>query len=200
VLVAQMAGTLYAVDKVMKIQVEFNPARVQAYRLIGYEKRALKAEDFNNDRKDAGELGSGHNVTALYEVILPGAPADLSGIDELRYQKSGLSPAAKGKELLTVKVRYKDPDGDRSKLLLRPLIEDPRPWSEASPDFQFAASVAGFGMLLRGSAFTGDLSYAKIAQMAQEAGGKDPDGYRGEFLRLVEKARLLSASDGSKRE
>src|SRR5512137_2255641 len=110
VMVLQLAGTLYAVAKDMKIQVEFNPARVQAYRLIGYEKRALKAEDFNNDKKDAGELGSGHTVTALYELIPPGVKADLPDVDELKYQKAAPAAAAQGSELLTVKVRYKDPD------------------------------------------------------------------------------------------
>ena len=150
VLVSQMAGTLYAVAKDMKIQVEFNPAKVQAYRLIGYEKRALKAEDFNNDKKDAGELGSGHTVTALYELIPPGVKADLPDVDALKYQKTAPAETAQDKELLTVKVRYKDPDGTQSKLLTRPLIEESRAWAEAAPDFKFAAAAAGFGMLLRG--------------------------------------------------
>jgi Ca-activated chloride channel family protein len=193
VLVSQLAGTLYAVAKDMKIQVEFNPTRVQAYRLIGYEKRALKARDFNDDKKDAGELGAGHTVTALYEIIPPGVREDLSGIDELKYQKAVLSQAATSGEFLTVKVRYKDPDAQESKLLTRPLAGEPRPWVEASPDFRFAAAAAGFGMLLRGSSFSGDLSFAKVSQLAQSAAGKDPGGYRGEFLRLVEKARLLRA-------
>jgi len=183
------------VAKDMKIQVEFNPAKVQAYRLIGYEKRALKAEDFNNDKKDAGELGSGHTVTALYELIPPGVKADLPDVDALKYQKTAPAETAQDKELLTVKVRYKDPDGTQSKLLTRPLIEESRAWAEAAPDFKFAAAAAGFGMLLRGSAFAGDLTYAKVAGLAQSGAGKDPDGYRGEFLRLVEKARLLKGPD-----
>ncbi|MCX5796179.1 MAG: VWA domain-containing protein [Elusimicrobia bacterium] len=191
VLVAQLAGTLNTVAKDVKIQVEFNPARVQAYRLIGYEKRALQAEDFKNDKKDAGELGSGHTVTALYEVIPPGVKTDLPAVDELRYQKTSLVPAEVSHELLTVKVRYKDPNGTKSLLMVRPLVDKMQRWSEAAPDFKFAAAVAGFGMLLRGSAFSRDLSYDKVYRMAQASGGKDPDGTRGEFIRLVEKARLL---------
>jgi Ca-activated chloride channel family protein len=195
VLVSQLAGTLYAVAKDMKLQVEFNPAKVQAYRLIGYEKRALKAEDFNNDKKDAGELGSGHTVTALYELIPPGVKTDLPDVDELKYQKTAPVADAQGAELLAVKVRYKDPDGTKSKLLTRPLADQGRAWAEAAPDFKFAAAAAGFGMLLRGSAFAGDLTYDKVADLARSAAGKDPDGYRGEFLRLVEKARLLKGPD-----
>ncbi|MDD5627610.1 MAG: von Willebrand factor type A domain-containing protein [Elusimicrobia bacterium] len=197
VLVSQLAGTLYAVAKDMKIQVEFNPARVQAYRLIGYEKRALKAEDFNNDKKDAGELGSGHTVTALYELIPPGVKASLPDVDELKYQKTAPAQAAQDKELLTVKVRYKDPDGTKSKLVSRPLVDKAQPWSEAVPDLKFAAAAAGFAMLLRGSAYSGDLSYAKVAAMAQAAEGKDADGYRGEFIRLVQKAQLLKGPEAT---
>ncbi|HAH07345.1 MAG TPA: hypothetical protein DCM05_12630 [Elusimicrobia bacterium] len=191
VLVSQLAGTLYAVAKDMKIQVEFNPARVQAYRLIGYEKRALKAQDFNDDKKDAGELGAGHTVTALYELVPPGLHEGLPDVDELKYQKTALSPAAADRELLTVKVRYKDPDGTKSKLLARPLADGHRPWADAPQDLRFAAAAAGFGMLLRGSAFSGDLTYDKVSKMAQSSVGKDPGGTRGEFIRLVEKARLL---------
>ncbi|MBI5241887.1 MAG: VWA domain-containing protein [Elusimicrobia bacterium] len=195
VLVSQLAGTLYAVAKDMKLQVEFNPARVQAYRLIGYEKRALKAEDFNNDKKDAGELGSGHTVTALYELIPVGIKTDLPDVDELKYQRAAPAEAAQSPELLTVKVRYKDPDGTKSKLLTRPLAGDAQPWAQASSDFKFAAAAAGFGMLLRGSAFAGDLTFAKVSELAQSAEGKDADGYRGEFIRLVEKARLLKGPE-----
>ncbi|MBI5211057.1 MAG: VWA domain-containing protein [Elusimicrobia bacterium] len=192
VLVQEMGATLLTIAKDVKIQVEFNPARVQAYRLIGYENRLLKAQDFNDDKKDAGELGAGHTVTALYEVIPIGAEADLPAVDELRYQKTRLSDAASaGKELLTVKFRYKKPDGDRSLLIVHALEDAVRGWDEATQDHRFSAAVAGFGMLLRGSKFAGNLTYAKVGRTAGEALGKDEGGYRAEFLRLVEKARLL---------
>ena len=197
VLVKEMGATLLTIAKDVKIQVEFNPSRVQAYKLIGYEDRLLSAEDFNNDKKDAGELGAGHTVTALYEVVPAGVEDDsLPAVDPLKYQKTAPAAAAPGaaesKELLTVKFRYKNPKEDSSRLIVRPLADEEREWSQASPDFKFAASAAGFAMLLRGSKTKGDLDYAKVRAMAQEGLGKDEDGYRAEMLRMIEKAKLLA--------
>ncbi|MBI3297279.1 MAG: VWA domain-containing protein [Elusimicrobia bacterium] len=189
VLVQEMGGTLFTVAKDVKVQVEFNPGRVSAYRLLGYENRLLKSEDFNNDKKDAGEMGSGHTVTALYEVVPAGVKADVPGVDPLKYQKTSPVVFAGGNELLTVKFRYKAPDGDKSRLVEKVLEDEDRPWSRASEDFRFAASVAGFGMLLRGSTAAGDLDYDKLERMAKGAVGKDADGYRKEFVGLIGKAR-----------
>jgi Ca-activated chloride channel homolog len=191
VLVQEMGGTLLTIAKDVKIQVEFNPARVQAYRLIGYENRALAAQDFNDDKKDAGELGSGHTVTALYEIVPPGVSMNLPGVDALKYQKTEAAPEkgdASG-ELLTVKFRYKQPTGDTSKLITH-VLED-KVTERPSEDFRFASSVAGFGMLLRHSENKGDLTYLKVKEMAEGSLGKDAGGYRAEMVRLVEKAGLL---------
>ena len=192
VLVHEMGATLFTIAKDVKIQVEFNPSRVQAYRLIGYESRLLKAQDFNDDKKDAGELGAGHTVTALYEVIPAGTKADVPSIDPLKYQKPGApAEASMSGELLTVKFRYKKPEGEVSKLIVNALEDKTASWSESPADFRFAAAVAGFGMLLRGSKHGGGFDYAKVGRMAEGAVGRDEGGYRGEFVRLVQKARLL---------
>jgi Ca-activated chloride channel family protein len=185
VLVTEMGGTLVTLAKDVKVQVEFNPARVASYRLIGYENRALAAEDFNDDRKDAGELGAGHSVTALYEVVLAGAddPEAGSRVDPLRYQRR----AAAGDEadLLTVKLRYKEPQGETSRLVERRVRDAGRGLEASSADFRFAAAVAGFGMLLRGSEHAGDASADGVLALARGAAGRDPHGYRAEFLELV---------------
>jgi Ca-activated chloride channel family protein len=195
VLVQEMGGTLWTIAKDVKIQVEFNPARVAAYRLIGYENRVLASEDFNDDKKDAGELGSGHTVTALYEVIPSGMKADLPSVDELKYSKTvPVDGAAAGPELLTVKFRYKQPEGSVSKLQIRPLDDKAVAWEAANQDFKFAAAVAAFGMLLRGSEHSGSMTYKKVEDLARSSLGSDPSGYRAEFLRLVEKAQLLDSS------
>ncbi len=193
VLVKEMGGTLVAIAKDVKIQVEFNPAKAQAYKLIGYENRMLAAEDFNNDKKDAGELGAGHTVTALYEIVPAGAEDEsLPPVDELKYQAPRpAAGAVGGTELLTVKFRYKKPDGKKSMLISRPLADENRDWSLASADFKFAASAAGFGMMLRASKTRGDLGYDKVRTMAREGLGKDEDGYRAEMIRLIAKAELL---------
>lgn len=192
VLVSEMGATLFTIAKDVKIQVEFNPARVSAYRLIGYENRMLAMEDFNDDKKDAGELGAGHNVTALYEIIPVGVKTSLPEVDALKYQKTLPADAAStGRELMTVKFRYKKPDGDKSLLIENVLSEQNRRWSDASENLKFAAAAAGFGMLLRGSEFSGDLTYHKVSRMAQEGRGKDEDGYRTEMIQLVEKTKLL---------
>ncbi|QNH62321.1 YfbK domain-containing protein [Hymenobacter sediminicola] len=189
VLVRQFGGTLFTLAKDVKLQVEFNPARVREYRLIGYENRALAAEDFNNDRKDAGELGAGHTVTALYEVVPVGAPA---AVDKLKYQASSAEkPAPASADLLTVKMRYKEPQGSKSQLLERTLRGPAVPVERASENLRFAASVAQFGMLLRESDYRGEATFAATAKLAEAARGTDTEGYRAEFVRLVKAAEGL---------
>jgi Ca-activated chloride channel family protein len=199
VLVSEMGGTLLTVAKDVKIQVEFNPSKVSAYRLIGYENRLLADEDFNDDRKDAGDVGSGHTVTALYEIIPAGveSPVTVTDVDPLRYREgSAASATSDSPELLFVKLRYKDPDGNASKLMELPLGDtDSRP----SADFRFASAVAAWGMLLRDSEYCTDFTLAQVANLARESLGKDEGGYRGEFLRLVETAQsmeILSQESG----
>ena len=190
VLVEEMGGTLLTLAKDVKLQVEFNPARAAGYRLIGYENRLLADEDFNDDTKDAGELGAGHTVTALYEVVPAGVEVPRGDVDALRYQPQPDDPPLSDfdDELMYVKVRYKDPDGTRSKLLQQAVADRPR---SPSADFRFAAAVAGFGMLLRDSEHAGDLTVDDVVTLAEKGKGNDPRGYRGEFIRLVEAARDL---------
>ena len=191
VLVAQFGGTLFTVAKDVKLQIEFNPARVANYLLVGYENRLLEAEDFNNDRKDAGELGAGHTVTALYEIVPVGSAQPI--IDKLKYQQpvASAAPPASG-EVLTVKLRYKEPKGISSKLLSQTLSGSPAPIASASADFRFAAAVAQFGMLLRQSEQRGTATWAGTEQLANGARGTDADGYRAELVRLVRLAQGLS--------
>ncbi|MBV9080826.1 MAG: von Willebrand factor type A domain-containing protein, partial [Elusimicrobia bacterium] len=193
VLVFQMGATLFTIAKDVKIQVEFNPARVASYRLIGYEKRLLNDEDFNNDAKDAGEIGAGHTVTALYEVVPAGLGEWKSGVDPLKYQtRTPVDTADRSGELLTVKFRYKAPQGEKSHLITTVLKDEgARPIQRASENLRFAASVAAFGMILRESPFIGKFSYDDAANLAAGALGDDPDGYRAEFVRLVKAARGL---------
>ena len=192
VLVHELGGTLYTVAKDVKIQVEWNPARVRAYRLIGYENRMLRNEDFTDDKKDAGEVGSGHSVTALYEVVLVGAETDVKirMPDSLRYQRRSTelsASPARGPELLFVKVRYKAPDGDESRLLSRPVLaSDGR---APSVDFQFQTAVAEFGLLLRHSDHRGKASLDHVVATAREALGTDPEGYRAEFVKMAQAVR-----------
>jgi len=189
VLIAEAGSTLVTVAKDVKIQVEFNPAAVGAYRLVGYENRILKNEDFNNDKKDAGDMGAGHTVTALYEIVPPGEPIDVAGVDPLKYQTAPRpAPGASTAELMTVKVRYKDPDGDASRLLEVPVANRT---AALAQNLGFAAAVAEFGMLLRESAFKGDSSWAEAAELARTHRGGDPDGYRAEFVRMVDLAAAL---------
>ena len=190
VLVHELGGTLYTVAKDVKIQVEWNPARVRAYRLIGYENRLLRNEDFADDKKDAGEVGSGHSVTALYEVVPVGVNTDVTirMPDSLRYQRRNVQPtSAAGPELLFVKVRYKRPDGDESRLMSQPVMA--QAGQAASADFQFQAAVAEFGLLLRNSDFRGKADLGHVIAAAREARGSDPDGYRAEFVKLAEAVR-----------
>jgi len=195
VLVEQMGGTLVTIAKDVKIQIEFNPAQVAAYRLIGYENRMLRKEDFNDDTKDAGEIGAGHTVTALYELIPSDRPTDVGipDVDPLKYQqRGGLRKAAGSLEMLTLKLRYKEPDGDTSKLIEQPVTDSFAEYSQASEDFKFAASVAAFGMILRGSAHKGNATLEMVLELAAEGKGTDAKGYRAEFLELVAKAAELT--------
>lgn len=183
-LVSEFGGTLFTIAKDVKIQIEFNPAKVQAYRLIGYENRLLKSEDFNNDRKDAGELGSGHTVTALYEIIPVGVQSDAYHVDALKYQNT--TPAGTdSNELMTVKLRYKLPDEETSKLIVQGLRDGQTPLGKASENLRWAASVAGFGMLLRESEHASNLGYDKLIQLAQSARGQDEEGYRAELVNMI---------------
>ncbi|UOG74933.1 von Willebrand factor type A domain-containing protein [Hymenobacter tibetensis] len=184
VLVRQFGGTLFTLAKDVKLQVEFNPARVREYRLIGYENRTLAAEDFNNDRKDAGEMGAGHTVTALYEVVPVGAPTT---VDKLKYQPSSNpeKPAPASADVMTVKLRYKEPQGSTSRLFERTLRGPVMPLERASENIRFATAVAQFGMLLRESTHRGTATFASTAQLANEARGKDGEGYRAELVRLI---------------
>ncbi len=192
VLVTQMGGTLFTIAKDVKLQLEFNPLKVKAYRLVGYESRLLKNEDFNNDKKDAGELGSGHTVTAFYEIIPAGSTEKVPGIDELKYQKTTINPTgASTGEILTVKLRYKQPKQDVSKLLSVPLRGPVKPFETASENTRFAASVAEWGLLMRESEFKDKASFDQVLDIARKAKGEDREGYRSEFLRLVETSRSL---------
>jgi len=192
--VAQFGGTLFTVAKDVKLQIEFNPARVAAYRLIGYENRLLRNEDFNNDRKDAGELGAGHTVTALYEIVPVGSAQPL--VDPLKYQSPISNQQPTTSEVLTVKLRYKEPQGSASKLLAQPLAGAAVPIARASADQQFAAAVAEFGMLLRQSEQRGTATFASAAALAQAGRGPDADGYRAEFGRLMQVAEGLGVVSG----
>jgi Ca-activated chloride channel family protein len=205
VLVEEMTGTLVTIAKDVKIQVEFNPRQVAGYRLIGYENRMLRTEDFNDDTKDAGEIGAGHTVTALYEVVPAGQKVEVPPVDELKYQPSlrttaaeqGPVPARDGlerapsDELLTLKMRYKQPDGDTSRKLEWVVTDDGKAFRAVSGDFQFAAAVAGFGLLLRDSQYKGNLTFAAVLELAQSALGTDEYGYRAEFLEMVRRAAAL---------
>lgn len=193
VLVNEFGATMHTVAKDVKLQIEFNPSQVQAYRLIGYESRLLKDEDFNNDAKDAGEMGAGHTVTAFYEVVPAGIKSDFTGkVDDLKYQKTKPAPAVtnNSKELLTVKLRYKAPDGNTSKKIEQPLIDDKK--EKVSSDFRFASAVAMFGQLLRDSDFKGDATYDKVISLAKTSLDNDEKGYRREFIRLAETAEGLA--------
>lgn len=193
VLVGEFGATLHTVAKDVKLQVEFNPSQVQAYRLVGYESRLLKDEDFNNDAKDAGDMGAGHTVTAFYEVIPVGVKNDYVGkVDELKYQQPEKKITVKptgSDELLTVKLRYKAPDKDVSKKMELPFVDNKG--NKISSDFCFASAVAMFGQLLRDSDFKGNATYDKVIEIAKQGMNNDDKGYRREFIRLVEAAKGL---------
>jgi Ca-activated chloride channel family protein len=191
VLVDEMTSTLATIAKDVKIQIEFNPNVVSEYRLVGYENRMLKREDFNNDKVDAGEVGAGHTVTAIYELTLKGKSGS---VDPLRYGSEKASGTNKSCELAFLRMRYKAPDGDISKLIEWPLQRQDvkASFDAASTEFRFATAVAAFGQQLRGGKHTGEMTYDDIAKIAADARGTDAYGYRGEFLRLVHLAQSLS--------
>lgn len=193
VLVNEFSSTLFTIAKDVKIQIEFNPTHVKAYRLIGYENRLLADEDFNDDTKDAGDIGAGHTVTALYELV----PADLSSptaaIDGLEFQESRIKPEARDNpNWLSLKLRYKLPNEDQSKLLRFYTQNDDIAFDKASENTRFAAAVAGFGMLLRKSQYAGDLNFDQVLEMAKTSKGEDREAYRAEMIELVQRARDIS--------
>lgn len=187
VLVEEMSGTLLTIAKDVKLQVEFNPTRVKEYRLIGYENRLMAAEDFNDDQKDAGDLGAGHSVTALYEIVPTGTrrPNQAGAIDDLKYQQRSQTEEANSTELLNLKLRYKLPQESKSQLLEFNARDKGGTWEDSSTDFKFAAAVASFGMLLRDSKHRGEANWHMVDQMGRAGMGADRFGYRREFLQLV---------------
>ena len=193
VLVKEFGGTLFTVAKDVKLQLEFNPQHVKAYRLIGYENRLLNNEDFKDDKKDAGEMGMGHSVTALYELIPAGSEEKITGTDELKYQSGRRSSEFKySEELVTVKTRYKLPDGHTSYPIDKIVPTKVSPLKNSSENIRFASAVAGFGMLLRNSEYKGTLTHNQVEELAKSARDQDEDGYRGEFIRLIKVAKSLS--------
>jgi Ca-activated chloride channel homolog len=193
VLVSELSSTLFTIAKDVKIQVEFNPAQVAEYRLIGYENRMLAREDFNNDKVDAGEIGAGHRITALYEVIPVGAKGR---IDDLRYAAPSMASASRSGEIANVRLRYKLPDGEASKLLEYPIARRSLIAADkASPDLRFAASVAAFGQLLRGGKYLGSFGYPQTVALAKSALDDDVEGYRREFVSLVTLAQSLTPQE-----
>ena len=194
VLVNQMSGTLFTIAKDVKIQVEFNPAAVAGYRLIGYENRMLKKEDFNNDKKDAGEIGAGHTVTALYEII-PAGSSKKSVVDDLKYQKKDVQNFVSSDEIATVKVRYKDPDSNSSKLIKSVVYRDSlKQFESAGVDTRFAVTVAAAGMMFKESQEIGTLTWSEIINHAKASKGEDKSGYRSEFINLLKKANLIAST------
>ena len=189
VLVNELSGTLFAVAKDVKLQLEFNPKYVKEYKLIGYENRMLANEDFTNDKKDAGEIGAGHTVTALYELV----PSDGKVAQSLRYQSQELNEKGKGNELGFLKIRYKDPKMKHAKSveITEPLVFNKKALKETSADYRFAASVAEFGILLRNNSNKANATYDQVIELAEGAIGKDPEGYRKEFVRLVKSVKML---------
>ena len=191
VLVEQVGATLVTIAKDVKLQLEFNPAQVKAFRLIGYENRVLAHQDFNDDKKDAGDIGAGHTVTALYETVPPRADLAVPTVDPLKYQQPA-RPKTDSAELLTVKLRYKLPDGQRSSLIEASLMDEGASFENAPTDLKFAAAVAAFGMMLRESPHKGEASFGQVRAWASAGLDQDESGARAEFLRLLETARTLS--------
>lgn len=188
----EQGAALVTVAKDVKLQIEFNPKRVAAYRLLGYENRLLQAHEFNDDKKDAGDMGAGHTVTALYEIIPPGEAVPGAKIDPLKYQQASKPSASADKgEWLTMKLRYKDPEAETSELLQQSLTGIPLEVAKMPEDFRFASAIASFGMLLRNSEYRGDATYARVRKLAASALGEDHNGHRAEFLRMVEAAEHL---------
>ena len=193
VLVSEMGGTLVTIAKDVKLQLEFNPGQVKGYRLIGYENRALAAQDFNDDKKDAGELGAGHRVTAFYEIIPAGADDAVPGVDPLSYQRQRESALSASKDWCTVKLRYKRPQEETSRLLSQRVAGEPLSLQETSPDFRFATAVVELGMLLRDSPHKGRATYEGVTARAERFIGEDPEGYRAEFVALAKAAEAITS-------
>jgi len=190
VLVSEFGGTLFTIAKDVKLQLEFNPAKVAGYRLIGYENRLLANQDFKDDKKDAGELGAGHTVTAMYEIIPAGVKSDyLVDAETLKYQKP--VKLSSSKELLTVKLRYKKPDAKKSQLMEIPVGDQEMNLENASSSFKFAAGVAEFGLLLRNSKFKENANFDNVIKLAEQGLGKDTYGYQAEFISLVKKVKFM---------
>jgi Ca-activated chloride channel family protein len=195
-LVHEMGATLFTVAKDVKLQIEFNPAHVAAYRLLGYENRLLNMEDFNDDTKDAGEMGAGHSVTALYEIVAPESGSVTGTVDPLRYQSQQVNESAKASpELATLKIRYKAPDGDTSRLLTQEVMGGHEAFETASDNLRFASAVAELGMLLRDSKFKGTSSLADVQRIAARSAARDTEGYRRDFLTLVSDAQRVLGSE-----
>lgn len=188
VLIKERSGTLFTLASDVKLQIEFNPARVGGYRLIGYENRALADEDFNNDKKDAGEIGAGHTVTALYE-LLPAQSKMIPKVDALRYQTQAL--ANNSDEIVTIKLRYKPINAGSSLLMTKHVKDSNSTFQATSDDFRFSSAVAAFGMLLRQSNYLNKLSYPELMEIARDSRGADREGYRAEFIHLLELSELL---------
>ena len=186
VFISEFGGTLFTIAKDVKFQLEFNPKQVKSYRLVGYENRLLNDEDFNDDTKDAGEMGAGHTVTALYEIVPAGIESETPSVDPLKYQDSKPVSGKYSDELLTIKLRYKEPKGGKSKLLEQPVKN--KLVRNTSDDFRFSAAVASFGMLLRKSEFMGNTTTKSVLDLAKNAKGTDDEGYRAEFIQLVKTA------------
>lgn len=199
VFVKEMGATLNTIAKDVKLQIEFNPVHVKAYRLVGYENRMLADEDFNDDKKDAGELGSGKTVTALYEIIPAKSKESVDNIDTLKYQRTELNDVIASNEMMTIKFRYKDPKDSVSKLIVHPLVAetDFNAEQKKSDDFRFASSVAEFGLILRNSKFKGKANFSNVLSLARESKGNDADGYRAEFIKMVEMAEIISKASGN---
>ena len=197
----EMGGTLYTIAKDVKLQLEFNPKYVESYRLIGYENRIMAAEDFNDDKKDAGELGSGHTVTALYEIIPKGVKKgdnEMNSVDPLRYQQTKTTSKSSSEEFVFVKLRYKKPNSDNSILLEKTIDNQSLRLENTSNNFRFSAAVASFGQLLRTSKYQGDFNTKKIMALAEGSFDKDTEGYRAGFVKLVQKydnAQLTAKKD-----
>lgn len=196
VFVKEMGATLTTIAKDVKLQIEFNPLHVKAYRLVGYENRILADEDFNDDKKDAGELGSGKTVTALYEIIPANSKEIINDVDSLKYQKTKMIDPVASNEMMTIKFRYKDPQGSKSKKIVHPLLIGPDQKIN-SDDFRFASAVAEFGMVLRDSKFKGTANFKNILAAARESKGIDSDGYRAEFIKLAETAEIITKASGN---
>lgn len=196
-IVTEFGATLFTVAKDVKLQIEFNPSKVAAYRLLGYENRLLDKEDFNNDKKMGGDMGVGHTVTALYEIVPIGLENDFNySVDPLKYQKTAQSSATSfSSELVTVKFRYKTPDSDKSKMEKVSLMDLPIVFNKTSDDFRFASAVAELGLLLRKSEFKQQANYSNLITRAKMAKGKDEEGYRAEFISLAASAKLLAKSE-----